>query len=471
MVRSSSLQEDGFGNAFAGKYESVFLVNQGSPDERLAALEQAILTVYASAFNHDALHYREQRGLLGQEESMALLIQRVNGCYHASYYLPDAAGVAVSRNAYVWDESMDPGAGMVRLVMGLGTRAVDRISGDHAAMIALDQPNKQPYRNREERYQHSQHQVDVLDITGTGLTTVPVQRLATEAIDLPFDHLAEVDRDASQRARELNLTSPIWRLTFQALLNQTAFVTELQRCLQRLEHAYGQPVDTEFTLRLDDQGRPHINLVQCRPLGTLGAERAVEFPQSVPDKRVLFQTKGQVMGGTMDWTFNRVLWVDAEAYAPLSQSQKQSVARLIGDWNRHLEPDDRVLLIGPGRWGASSPELGVPVRFSDIHRVTVLAEVADLGRGLVPELSYGSHFFMDLVENQTGYVALFPHGSGQRVQLDLLTELPGLAHPEDSEAARDEAVARCVKVIDAGASPLRLVSDVVTQRCLCWWPT
>lgn len=470
MVRSSSVLEDGYGNAFAGKYESVFLVNQGSPDERLAALEQAILTVYASAFSDEALHYREQRGLLDQEESMALLIQRVNGCYHDHYYLPDAAGVAVSRNAYVWDDSMDPGAGMVRLVMGLGTRAVDRISGDHAAMIALDQPTKQPYRTREERYQHSQHQVDVLDITGTGLTTVPLQRLAAETTDLPFVHLAEEDREASQRARELGLSSPIWRLTFQALLNQTRFTAQLQRCLHRLEQAYGQPVDTEFTLRLDDQGAPHINLVQCRPLGTLGADRPVDWPRSVPDKQVLFQTRGHFMGGTMDWTFNRVIWVNAEAYAPLTQAQKQSVARLIGDWNHHLGPDDRVLMIGPGRWGASSPELGVPVRFSDIHRATVLVEVADLGRGLVPELSYGSHFFMDLVENQTGYVALFPHQSDQTVQLGPLADRPALDHPGDSEAAQDDAVARCVKVLDSGAMPLRLVSDVVTQRSLCWWP-
>ena len=35
IVRSSSFLEDGFGNAFAGKYESVFCVNQGSPEQRL----------------------------------------------------------------------------------------------------------------------------------------------------------------------------------------------------------------------------------------------------------------------------------------------------------------------------------------------------------------------------------------------------------------------------------------------------
>ena len=41
IVRSSSFLEDGFGNAFAGKYESVFCVNRGTPQERLAAFEDA----------------------------------------------------------------------------------------------------------------------------------------------------------------------------------------------------------------------------------------------------------------------------------------------------------------------------------------------------------------------------------------------------------------------------------------------
>ncbi|HAC29091.1 MAG TPA: hypothetical protein DCF82_14945, partial [Marinobacter hydrocarbonoclasticus] len=53
--RSSSLQEDGFGNAFAGKYDSVFLINQGAPEQRLAELEDAIRQVYASSMSEDAL--------------------------------------------------------------------------------------------------------------------------------------------------------------------------------------------------------------------------------------------------------------------------------------------------------------------------------------------------------------------------------------------------------------------------------
>ncbi|MCH8531011.1 MAG: PEP/pyruvate-binding domain-containing protein [Saccharospirillum sp.] len=470
MVRSSSLLEDGFGNAFAGKYDSEFLVNQGSPEERLAALKQAIRTVYASALSNDALHYREQRGLQDQEEPMALLIQRVNGCYHGQYYLPDAAGVGISRNAFVWDDSMDPSAGMVRLVMGLGTRAVDRIEGDHAAVIALDQPGKQPYKSRDDRYRYSQHRVDVLDVASGDLTTIPAQQLMANASKLPIDWLAEVDRDASNRARELKLPNPIWRLTFNRLLQQSPFVENLQQILQRLEQAYGHPVDIEFTLRLDDQGQPHFNLVQCRPLATHGADRPIEWPKKVTEDQRLFQTDGHFMGGNMDWTFSRVMLVDAEAYSLLSMPQKRGVGQLIGDWNRQFKEDDIIMLIGPGRWGSSSPELGVPVGFADIHRVKILVEVADLGRGLIPDLSYGSHFFMDLVENQTGYVALFPHNRDSQVRLEALQRCPVLPHPEDSEVAGDPAIAGCLAVYDTSEERLRFIADVMDQRALCWWP-
>ena len=75
IVRSSSFLEDGFGNAFAGKYESVFCVNQGSPEERLEAFEAAVRTVYASTMDISALEYRKQRGLQHSDEQMAVPMQ------------------------------------------------------------------------------------------------------------------------------------------------------------------------------------------------------------------------------------------------------------------------------------------------------------------------------------------------------------------------------------------------------------
>ena len=117
IVRSSSILEDGFGNAFAGKYESVFCVNRGTPEERLQEFENAIKTVYASSMSLSALDYRKRRGLDKRDEQMALLIQRVSGSYYGSYYMPCAAGVGYSYSPYRVMKESDPTAGMLRLVM------------------------------------------------------------------------------------------------------------------------------------------------------------------------------------------------------------------------------------------------------------------------------------------------------------------------------------------------------------------
>lgn len=108
IVRSSSLLEDSYGNAFAGKYESIFLVNQGSPEERFEKFKDAVRSIYASTMNEDALNYRLKRGLDQMDEQMALLVQRVSGAYHKEYFFPDVAGVGISYNTFVWKNTMDP---------------------------------------------------------------------------------------------------------------------------------------------------------------------------------------------------------------------------------------------------------------------------------------------------------------------------------------------------------------------------
>lgn len=465
LVRSSSLLEDGFGNAFAGKYDSVFLVNQGSPEERLAALEGAVRQVYASTMSEDALRYRQQRGLQDREEPMALLLQRVNGRYHGRYYFPDAAGVGVSRNTFVWDPAMNPAAGMLRLVVGLGTRAVDRIEGDHACVLALDYPLKRPFRNLDESYRFSQHQVDVLDIGADRLRPVTLQSLVAQAPQLPVDLLAEVDRQASERAQG----QAVWRITFRQLLDRGKFTRLSEALLQTLESAYAHPVDIEFTLHFSTDGTPAFNLVQCRPLATLGEQTQVSVPQDIEPERVFFATRGHFMGGNMDLCFTRVITVDATAYTGLSVSQRHQLARLVGKLNC-TAADATTLLMGPGRWGTSSPELGVPVRFSHISGVTVLAEVAEMGTAMVPDLSYGSHFFLDLVESRTGYVAIFPGERGTRYNPGWLRAHARLCRDEVLSVV-DEEDAEVVAALSLWRPPqaqLRLVCDVTSQTLVCF---
>jgi pyruvate, water dikinase len=476
LVRSSSLLEDGFGNAFAGKYDSVFCVNQGSPEERYVQLEQAILRVFASTMSRDALVYRRQRDLDHLEERMALLLQRVNGRYHDRYYLPDAAGVAVSRNLFAWAPDMDPTAGMVRMVVGLGTRAVDRDSADHASVIALDQPHRRPYSD-EQSLRYTQHDADVLDITANRQTALPVRELAAAAPGLPIHWCAERERLPENYAGGQD-SVPVWRINFRRLLDDTQFVPLMQQLLGTLESAYDYPVDVEYTLHIaPEDGTVKFNLVQCRPLQTLGSGKPVSLPEHVDESRILFANQGQYLGGSMDLALGRVITVDAAAYAQLSSAQKHAVARLVGHCNRD---SDRIptMLIGPGRWGSSSPELGVPIRFADISRAAVLVEVAEMNDRVVPELSFGSHFFQDLVEAAITYVALDPGRADTSYRPGVLHGATGTADRDADAAAgadtqsngndTDPAVAAAVRVFQFPDSELRLLADVRSRRMLCY---
>ena len=163
IVRSSSLLEDSFGNAFAGKYLSVFCANQGDPEARLDDFMRAVKLVYASALNPDALSYRCKRGLGQNDEQMAILVQRVSGMPYRHYFFPSLAGVAFSRNLYTWNDRIDPRQGIIRLVFGLGTRAVERVGSDYPRMIAISHPQLRPEVGTKVA-KYSQRQVDLLDL-------------------------------------------------------------------------------------------------------------------------------------------------------------------------------------------------------------------------------------------------------------------------------------------------------------------
>ena len=120
IVRSSSLLEDNFELSFAGMYESVFCPNQGTPDENLAALMQAIKRVYASVYNPDVLLYRKQRGFLDYDERMAALIQVVQGERYRNLHFPAVAGVAYSHNLYMWSPKLRREDGFARAGGGPG---------------------------------------------------------------------------------------------------------------------------------------------------------------------------------------------------------------------------------------------------------------------------------------------------------------------------------------------------------------
>jgi hypothetical protein len=410
IVRSSSLLEDAFGSAFAGKYESFFCVNHGSPGQRYENFESAVKRIFASTMNTDALVYRLQRNLDQMDEQMALLVQRVSGAYHKSYFFPGLAGVGLSYNPYVWKKGLDPKAGMLRLVMGLGTRAVDRVERDYPRLVHLDDPAARPSTAMNDLRKYSQHYVDVLNLEDNELQTLPLEEMTAKGMDLQMDRIAIRDNEARLRRSGKGAgADERWILTFDPFLIQSSFTPLMSRMLGTLEKAYGVPIDIEFTVNYGPSDAVQVNLLQCRPLQSIVQGTEVSIPEDIAPEALIIRTRGDFMGGNVHLPIECVIWIDPAAYTELTLSEKYSVARLIGKLNRMVaDPAGRpTLLLGPGRWGTHMPSMGVPVSFSEINHVTALAEVSYQDGNLVPDLSFGSHFFHDLTETNIFYVAIF----------------------------------------------------------------
>lgn len=458
IVRSSSLLEDAFGNAFAGKYESIFCPNQGSPEMRYEYFEQAVRRIYASSMNESALVYRLQHGLDQKDELMSLLVQRVSGCSRKHYFFPEIAGVGFSRNPFTWTQELDSEAGMLRLVFGLGTRAVGRDVGDYPRIVALDNPLLKPHAGIEDTKKYSQHEVDVINIEKNKFESVDLNDLLNEGVDSHLDLLCT--RDTADYG-SYGGNGNCWILTFDEMMTNTALVPLMSDMLKTLEKAYRYPVDTEFTVNFSPEGELIINLLQCRPLQTKGRPKKVKIP-AVEKARVFLSQKGNFMGGSISQQIRKIIYVDPERYADLHRSDRYGVARLIGNLNRRIadRSENPVFLLGPGRWGSSSPFLGIPVTFAEISRVSILGEIAYKQKGMEPDLSFGTHFFQDLVENDIYYIAIFP----EMPNVVFSPELP--AQYEEKSELIEERYRPVVKIYNV--PDMTIMADILSKNLVCF---
>lgn len=468
IIRSSSLLEDDFGNAFAGKYESIFLANQGSPEQRFVQFAEAVKRIYASTMNEDALTYRKQRGLDKLDEQMALLVQRVSGAHHKNYFFPDLAGVGFSHNTYVWNPNMDPKEGCLRLVFGMGTRAVNRVEGDYPRMVALSDPLLRPYAEKDDLRKYSQHEVDLINIKENEFRSVPFEKIISEKSYLDIDRIAVKDYEAigmmSVGGRE---DKEYWILTLDNLFDDNTLVGSFKKILKTLEEAYLYPIEIEFTVNFTKDNTFKINLLQCRPLQTRGLGQKVDMPQRVNKKDMLFESHGYFLGGNISQKIAWIVYVDPQEYTKLGLSDKYEIARIVGKINRTINNKEELptFLMGPGRWGTTTPSLGVPVKFAEINNIAVLAEVAFAAGNLNPELSFGTHFFQDLVETDIFYVALFPEKKEVIFNKEWFGQLKNLFVELIPESPKYKDVISVYDVVDRN---LKIMSDVVSQKIICF---
>ena len=357
---------------------------------------------------------------------------------------------------------------MLRLVFGLGTRAVNRVEDDYPQTIALDDPLMRPHTGRKDAKRFSQHKVDVLDATQNAHATVDLHDLLRQSPEVQTDLILSRDYEAEDQMRQMGRESKqYWIADFKKLLSETPFAETMQSMLKTLEKHYEYPVDAEFTANFNRDGELTINLVQCRPLQTKGLQANVQMPTEVAAEKVLLSMTGGTMGGNISQALACVIYIDPAGYVALPEAKKYELARCVGKLNR-LAADRETcptLLMGPGRWGTSTPSLGVPVSFSDIGRVTALAEIAYESDNLCPDLSFGSHFFQDLVESDIFYLAIFPQAEGTVFKREWFFEQPNCLTALVPEAAEFEPILRVWKNTEAR---LQMVSDLMRQKTLIY---
>ena len=464
IVRSSSILEDGFGNAFAGKYESVFCVNDGTMEDRLEEFERAVRTVYASATNKSALDYRLHRGLENRDEQMALLIQRVSGSRYRSFFMPAAAGVGYSVSPYAVSAGNGrKDEGMLRLVMGLGTGAVDRKLGSYPRIVQLNDPRRTSGTSDAERHRFSQQRIDVISFIDSAEESLPLSDVEAELPYFLKTKLLSHDSDAELMFANRGDRRFVWYVSCDGIVKCEPLMDDMRGILSLLETSYGNPVDTEFTINLSENGDYMIDLLQCRPLQVAKNHGAVAIPENIPEDSILLESTGSSMGFSRKETLGLLIFIDPVGYYELPYREKYAVRDALSKINWALRGGKtNAMLFAPGRICTSSPELGVPSAFADITEMRAIAEVAETKAGYQPELSFGSHIFQDLVEAEIFYTAVFANERTRIWRPEKLRTFPDVTEKFLPELP--EGLQNVISVYDVSEGACTLWYDMVKQR-------
>ncbi|NLC18412.1 MAG: pyruvate, phosphate dikinase, partial [Clostridiales bacterium] len=412
IIRSSSILEDQIDSAFSGKYKSLFITNSGPKDVRLKSLVEGILEVYASMYNPDSIQYRKERNLLDCKEQMAIMVQEVVGCRVGPYYFPLYAGVAFSNNELRWSPRIKREDGLIRMVMGLGTRAVDRVGDDFPVLISPGQPKLTVNHAPGELRRYSPRMLDAIDLDNNRFRTISIAELIKEYGNqipklnhivsvMKNDFLTEYNRFTADHRKDEFI------VTFEGLINKTDIISEIKAIMSLLKDKLGYPVDIEFAYDGNN-----FYLLQCRSQSVCHDSRPAAIPANIALQNTIFTANKYISNGKVTG-IKTVVYVDPMEYSELESHQEMvNVANAISELNRIL-PRRSFILMGPGRWGSRGDiKLGVQVTYSDINNTAMLIEIAHSQSKHQPELSFGTHFFQDLVEANIKYLPLYPEDNG-----------------------------------------------------------
>lgn len=407
-VRSSSTLEDDVNLSFAGKYATIFSSNAGTKEERRKELENAIKIVYASTYNAAAREYKRKHGIKWGGERMAVLIQPIVGRRYGNMFYPEMAGAAFSKVFRRPTPRVRKEDGVARICFGLGTRTVDR---SYARTFYLTNPNLRPEGGKpSEIVTHSQEGFDFVDLAAKKFCSMYISGHVKEVLSkhkMASAYLEWFDDNTFHwiHTDSGSLSSPRPVFTFSELPGRCPkLFSRLKKLLSLFEEELQLPVDMEFAYEADTD---RFTLVQLRPLSIYDDKGRVEIPDA-PEEQVVLRGSRMVANGRLEGA-RHIVYVDPDLYG--KNPDFSDVARAVGDVNDTMK-EERYILVGPGRWGSSNPLLGVPVRYNEISNSGCLVELGIPHKGMAPELSYGTHFFLDLDGDNILYLPVFEGEKG-----------------------------------------------------------
>jgi predicted nucleotidyltransferase len=428
-VRSSSLLEDRMGSAFFGKYKTVFLGNQGTKEERLHDLMHAVAEVYASIFGPDPIEYRAERGLLDFSEQMGVMIQEAVGTRIGSYFFPVYSGVARSRNDFRWASEIKPEDGVIRIIPGFGTRAMDRTSDEHPIMVIPGRPSFVLDRTVEESNDSAPKRIDVINLETNSLQTVELTQLLKE-LGEAFPHVDQIlsvpenGRFVSLEKEKVEIEKEQCVVTFAGLITASPFILEIRNLLKVLEDKLGVPVVIEFA-----SDGEHLYLLQCRPQTFARAPRPTPIPKGITRDKIVFSANRYVSNGLIP-NITHIVYLDPKGFEELKEPSHHAAIKLaLGKLNQVL-PKRQFVFIGHCCWGGRDDNRGATgLQYHDIKNAAVLVELFNLESNGETGLSPGIHSLQDLMDSDIRYLPIFPDDESTCFNKRFLTGSPN-AFPE-----------------------------------------
>jgi len=339
-------------------------------------------------------------------------------------------------------------------------------------MIAVSHPDLRPEIGAKIA-KYSQHNIDLLDIKLNELITLPIAEILDDGDYPNLNLIASIMQDGFPRAIIGNCphgSGDSLVLTFDSLLRKTPFIRIMSDMLMKLESAQGHPVDVEFTAHITADGEIKINLLQCRSLQVPGTSGTITIPDNIPHDRVLFKAKKFISGGLAS-NLRYILYIDPLKYSRIGSPEiKKSVGRIVGRINKHpTVREGKIIMMGPGRWGSSNIDLGVNVGYADISNTSVLVEIAREEMGHVPEVSYGTHFFQDLVESQIIYLPLYPGNSETSYNSEFFEKSTNVLTKILPELAEFAEIISLIDVPSISEGQyVQILADPKSQKAICF---